>query len=97
MRNVSLACAAALLLAACSAAQVSTAESNVQSAALVIDAGACAAQAAANDATAALTAAGDANGAAQSAKVSAVAGSACMTLAQPLPVAPVAPAAAPAS
>lgn len=71
------------LCAACSAAQLQQAQSDLQQATLVIDKGACDAQAAANDATTVLTAAGDAAGAAQTAEVSAVAGAACMTLAAP--------------
>ena len=87
MKNaIVLAFAAAFALSACSSAQLATAQADVQSGVLVVDTGACLAQKAANDATAILTAAGDTAGAAASAKVSTVAGQACLTLA-PAPVA----------
>lgn len=86
----SLAFLLAASLGACTAAQVASVQTGIASAKIVIDQGACDAQAAANDATTILTAAGDTAGAAQTAKVSTTAGSACMTLAAPAPVAPVA-------
>jgi hypothetical protein len=85
---------AATLLAGCTAAQVQQAQTDVQQGQLVIDAGACAAQQAANDATTVLTDAGDISGAAETSKVSQTAGSACMTLATPITLTP--PAASPA-
>jgi hypothetical protein len=79
----SLVLAAALSLGACTSTPMTPAQvqADVQAAALVINQGACDAQAAANIATASLTAAGDTAGAAQTAKVSAVAGVSCMALA----------------
>jgi hypothetical protein len=85
-------------LDACTATQQATAQADIQQAVLVVDQGACDAQAAANDATTILTAAGDTAGAAQTSKVSATAGAACMKLAPASSTAtPTAPVAAPAT
>lgn len=70
-----------LLLTACSSTQLAQTQTTLAQGQLVIDQGACAAQKAANEATAVLTAAGDTAGAAKTAQVSTVAGAACMTLA----------------
>ena len=89
-----LAVCAALALVKCTSAQVQTAQTDAAQAQVVVDAGACDAQKAANDATAILTAAGDTAGAAQTSRISAVAGLPCMTLA---PAAASAPAASTAA
>lgn len=81
MNKSALVLFAALCLAGCNAAAVTKVQTDVAQAKVIVDAGACDAQKAANDATDILTAAGDVAGAAQAASISKTAGSACLTLA----------------
>jgi hypothetical protein len=81
---------ASLILGACSASQVQTAQTDLQSAAVVVNATACNAQALANKAVAVAQVAGDAKAVADAQLISGISGTLCLTLAPVVALAPAA-------